>query len=229
MIQFIFPHYFGFDFYSLCREFWEALGIVLSGRSVNGLSWHSSWAFVCKSECLRSKTTQYDPTCRYWAATEISKYLILWLSLKVLHFLGKSLIWGHKAFFRPVKVVAPMVFFSWIFLGICLCYAEAPYQACPFQTTCLQELLSRQPACKTARGEGHPKTKPRGSSAKIVQLTSPSRNKTNLGNSLVEIEMTYLGKLIPGNFLVEWHVFDPDCSFCWKHLYCFLASLVCMP
>ena len=24
--------------------------------------------------------------------------------------------------------------------------------------------------------------------------------------------MTYLGKLIPGNFLVEWHVFDPDCS-----------------
>ena len=155
--------------------------------------------------------------------------LSLSLSLKVLHFLGKSLIWGHKAFFWPLQTVAPMAFFSWIFSGdlSALCRSSTPLigktkstvkvgswstvkppsrrsdnrtlfcqnpqevafeepvkryswrdtltvslvslnQTCPFQTTCLQDLLSRQPACKTASGEeGHPKTKPRGVPQKL--------------------------------------------------------------
>ena len=62
--------------------------------------------------------------------------------------------------------------------------------------------------------DGHPTTKPRARSPKIVQLTSPSWNRKLIpGNFQIEIEMTRLGKLILGNFSVEWHVFDPHCSF----------------
>ena len=206
MIEFTFPHYFGFDFYSLCPEFWEALDINISGQSVNGLSWHSSWAFVCKSRCLRSNTTQHDPTSGYWAATAISKYLNLWLTLTVLHFLGKSLIWGHKAFFLACKNCCPNGIFLLDFSGYLslLCRSSIPSlpfpdylpAEAPVQTTCLQD--------SERRGRDTPKENEGGVPRKSSSWHLPVEIQINSGEFPVE--------LVPGNYLVERHVFDPDCS-----------------
>ena len=56
------------------------------------------------------------------------------------------------------------------------------------------------------------RTKPRGSSRKSSSRHLPVEIKMNSRNFLVDIEMTYLGKLIPGNSLVAWNVFGPDCN-----------------